>query len=894
MAEELTLALRKEQNIKDDPSQACLATALLPRVFLAAEVPDIDEGGITKVLTLGEVKSILKGLLDNHGQHLSMDATVQAVMCLHHSKVEVTDSILEVVLRVHRAAMASMVNGDLPKKEYLEQLVESMKVMKYFRRSKVASEGFLPYYQRALSMVTKDGYYDECMVEALIRLGKLLRLRTFTRVMRSYRERFESIPPSELARFPQLLERFDVRDSRYFEIFLVRGVLHQLPAFTIADIRTLVRSLSSYKCPYPTEPEPLLRLLFKVAHISPELDSRTLSTLLGGVCSSLTERELARGDVQEYVRELMEQLELKSSEDEHLPDSLAVLEAVTKSLLLREGHGPTRRLLTRAIGDVREEIGGAKWIDGGGLPTLVECISLGFDYEPKLMGMLFKEISPAIPGLPKGDRVRTIKALLESAPVELAELAANKVEESKILEGLREVQLPAVASIWMGVVALTNGNDARLDRLASFISESDSSTLGDLCRAWAALGACDATIVDSSIRAVKEAIKSKLGKEVEPRHIKMIYGSISHPKHLKEISSSLLYEAASFDLPTKCALYAAISSLHDAVGAAELMRLIVKQLNQIGSQKTSQVALDELYNATVQLSLGNIGNIMEDHKGLTTRVLRQYSRAITDFAPKRRKRNITAGGAMFAVSGASLRQTRRLVEMMESKQLQGKTSGSLGPVPLPMDVLPPEETIVRSLVDDLVGKEPLHVMKKHIGESVRRFAGEQKCKNDVADIPEGTLMDLRRPGARAIEGELVKVNGVDVSNGPFVYLAKQEVADRERPTLAVEGELDVADVEEGDCVLVRLWTGADVLALVSDVVEPRYLVRVLDSGDGKVFMPVWLEADGSTLMAVDSLDDAVTLVRQAVKIIMKMRLTATGRLSEASREALVVRGYLEV
>ncbi|KAF4648032.1 hypothetical protein FOL47_003841, partial [Perkinsus chesapeaki] len=276
-------------------------------------------------------------------------------------------------------------------------------------------------------------------------------------------------------------------------------------------------------------------------------------------------------------------------------------------------------------------------------------------------------------------------------------------------------------------------------------------------------------------------------------------------------------------------------------------------------------------------------------------------------------------------SSAELTFGTRALTLAEAVSLTvlGKASGSLGPVPSPMDVLPSDVAIVRSLVDDLVGKERLCVLKKHIGESVRRFAEERKCKKDVIDIPEGTLMVWRRPGARAIEGELVKVFGVDVSNGPFVYLGKlagfscrlhplgsppgysvsvaahhlevrQEVADRERPALAVEGELDVGNVEEGDCVLVRLCTGADVLALVSDVVGPRCLVHVLDSGDGKVSMPVWLEADGSTLMAVDSPDGAVALVREAAKIIMKVKLTATGRLSKASREALVVRGYLEV
>ncbi|KAF4711915.1 hypothetical protein FOZ62_005769 [Perkinsus olseni] len=235
----------------------------------------------------------------------------------------------------------------------------------------------------------------------------------------------------------------------------------------------------------------------------------------------------------------------------------------------------------------------------------------------------------------------------------------------------------------MGLLALTTGQDSRLSRLAEFVSDSENSSLGDLCRAWAALGGCDYTIVESATKGLAEAIKSKLTRELEPRHLRLIYGSLSHPKALKDLSAAVVYEAASYNLSTKCALYAAISGLHDTVGAAEVVRLIVKQLkggrrrcirwtmlvcSDLSSQTTTPRLLDDLYEATVHLCVGNMGGLMEDHKGLTARVLRQYARAITDFAPKRRKRSITPGGAMFAVAGASHKQTRRLAAAITARR----------------------------------------------------------------------------------------------------------------------------------------------------------------------------------------------------------------------------------
>ncbi|KAF4752321.1 hypothetical protein FOZ63_034140, partial [Perkinsus olseni] len=193
MAMELTAALRSEERRGADPTGACLTAAMylgvvrstsqIPRLFLATALPDIEAesmASITKVVTLEEVKSILQRLLKEDGNQLTMEAAVRAVVFLHHNRVEVTDSMLDVVLAAHQSALAAVVNGNITKKEYLEELAESMKVMKYFSKNKAAREGFLPYYQRAVSAITRSGYYGEGLVEVLLRVGRLLRLRTFT------------------------------------------------------------------------------------------------------------------------------------------------------------------------------------------------------------------------------------------------------------------------------------------------------------------------------------------------------------------------------------------------------------------------------------------------------------------------------------------------------------------------------------------------------------------------------------------------------------------------------------------------------------------------------------------------------------------------------------------
>ncbi|EEQ98054.1 hypothetical protein Pmar_PMAR016132 [Perkinsus marinus ATCC 50983] len=304
MAVELTEVLRSDERKLADPSGACLAAAMIPRAFLAVELPDMEVesmASITKVVTLEEVKTLLQGLLEEGDaqqlrRRLSMEAAVRAVAYLRHSGVEVTERMLEGVLQVHQAALTAVLDGDMEIKEFLKELAESMKTMKYFSKVKVAREGFLPYYQRAVAAITKA---DHTFISGRVRL-----------------------------RTP-----------------------------------------------------------------------------------------------------------------------------------LRVGTVPT------AFG----------------------------------------------------------KVLAEVAPVELAAVMVTELDETKILGGLRESQLPSVVSVWMQLLALPGGHDSRLLRLADLIASSESATLGDMCRAWAALGACDETIVTSTMKTLSGRIKTKLSRELEPRHVRLMY-----------------------------------------------------------------------------------------------------------------------------------------------------------------------------------------------------------------------------------------------------------------------------------------------------------------------------------------------------------------------------------
>ncbi|KAF4725046.1 hypothetical protein FOZ62_012262, partial [Perkinsus olseni] len=234
---------------------------------------------------------------------------------------------------------------------------------------------------------------------------------------------------------------------------------------------------------------------------------------------------------------------------------------------------------------------------------------------------------------------------------------------------------------------------------------------------------------------------------------------------------------------------------------------------------------------------------------------------------------------------------------------------------------------IQVVVDRLLQRERVKVLEVRVREAVRRMASGRGNKRDITDVDDGALVVWRRPEAMDVEGHVVKLQGVDVSKGPYVYLGRmagfsthlqplgappsrtvavspchlevrREAVDRTRPTPAVEATVDLKELRDGDCVLVRLVTGADVLGLyrgpsLEDDVDSVGVVHVLDSPEGCRFITVFLEEDGTTIAAKDPPAGAVPLLRSFAKVMAKIRLTPTGLLSRESRELLVNRGYLE-
>ncbi|EER05435.1 hypothetical protein Pmar_PMAR024898 [Perkinsus marinus ATCC 50983] len=182
----------------------------------------------------------------------------------------------------------------------------------------------------------------------------------------------------------------------------------------------------------------------------------------------------------------------------------------------------------------------------------------------------------------------------------------------------------------------------------------------------------------------------------------------------------------------------------------------------------------------------------------------------------------------------------------------------------------------------LLDRERLTVLETRLQDSARRVASGRGPTKNITDLEGGTLVIWRRPGALDVVNHVVKVQTVNVNSGPFVYLGRmagfsirlrplgvtscetiavspchlevrREEVDRTRATPAVEGTVDPAKLKEGDCVLVRLVTGADVLGLYAgpSVEEQKTegWVHILDSEDGRRFFRVDLNADGTTLMA---------------------------------------------
>ncbi|EER00195.1 hypothetical protein Pmar_PMAR017053 [Perkinsus marinus ATCC 50983] len=255
--------------------------------------------------------------------------------------------------------------------------------------------------------------------------------------------------------------------------------------------------------------------------------------------------------------------------------------------------------------------------------------------------------------------------------------------------------------------------------------------------------------------------------------------------------------------------------------------------------------------------------------------------------------------------------------MVQAEEMDGTT--------VEVDPSTADPTHIKEVVTRLLDRERVTVLETRLRESVRRVASGRGHKKDVTDLEDGTLVVWRRPGALDVEGHVVKVQTVDVNSGPYVYLGRmagfstrlrplgsisgktiavspchleprREEVDRTRATPSVEGTVNPAKLRDGDCVLVRLLTGADVLGLYAgpsiDDQKAEGRVHVLDSEDGRHFYPVYLNPDGTTLMAETPPQGATALLRSFSKVMASLKLTSTRLLSKDSRETLVTRGYL--
>ncbi|EER04802.1 hypothetical protein Pmar_PMAR026353 [Perkinsus marinus ATCC 50983] len=124
--------------------------------------------------------------------------------------------------------------------------------------------------------------------------------------------------------------------------------------------------------------------------------------------------------------------------------------------------------------------------------------------------------------------------------------------------------------------------------------------------------------------------------------------------------------------------------------------------------------------------------------------------------------------------------------------------------------------------------------------------------------------------------------------------ARAESVDRNRPTLATETTIPVTSTRPDDLLLVRLGNEEDVIGRVKRNVGTHEMrIQVYDTNDGKTFMPVWTNLDGDSYAAVSPVDDNdYPLLRTTSSVLMRVMLTPTGKLRDASRAALVAAGYL--
>ncbi|KAF4657361.1 hypothetical protein FOL46_007452, partial [Perkinsus olseni] len=225
---------------------------------------------------------------------------------------------------------------------------------------------------------------------------------------------------------------------------------------------------------------------------------------------------------------------------------------------------------------------------------------------------------------------------------------------------------------------------------------------------------------------------------------------------------------------------------------------------------------------------------------------------------------------------------------------------------------------VRQVITDSIGLARTAVLQSHIRDCLRASASRPG-----KPVKDGDLVVWRRPGARPVEGHVVIVQGVNVDGGPFQYLGsmagfsvrlrplgspedktasvsachlepRDAVVDRNRPTLATETTIPLSSTKIDDILLVRLPGGEDVIGKVKqDPGTQDMRIQVYDTTDGKTFLPVWMAADGDSYVAqTPADDDDYPLLRTVGSVLMKIKLTPTGKLRDTSRTALVTAGYL--
>ncbi|KAF4652770.1 hypothetical protein FOL47_010859, partial [Perkinsus chesapeaki] len=227
---------------------------------------------------------------------------------------------------------------------------------------------------------------------------------------------------------------------------------------------------------------------------------------------------------------------------------------------------------------------------------------------------------------------------------------------------------------------------------------------------------------------------------------------------------------------------------------------------------------------------------------------------------------------------------------------------------------------LRTVLKKAVGAARISTLQAHVRDCLRSTAARPGTP-----VKDGDLVVWRRPDCRPIEGAVVVLTSVQVDQGPFYYLAslagysfrlrplgaredqtvavsachleeRHALVDWERPT--VEASIPISSLKNGELILCRISGGEDAIGRIVTLpqsVDMHPRAHIYDSVDCKNFLPVWVTADGSTYVANNAEDPTADspLLRTVPFALMRISLTATNKLKESSRTALVEAGYLE-